>query len=320
MRDVPRGDKGTRMMKFDSGEAVRPSSWSGRVMIAFAMLMTGGLVTPAVAQDATEDENGQGETASDFAGGIHLAAVFAELSYSKFDEHSDIPNPDKSKTGGFKFGGVVATGSNDTFVVPYLTFAKTDGEGSNEFASIETDSSLAGAGIGVTHFVTPYFRVMGGGEFATGDQDVVFNGADTSKTDIDIYSAYGGVDFDLFAYDDFLFGASDQIGLSHMSANFQPGNSVGQGYSRAWSNGFSLNGTWFATEDTTLGAHLTYVRLFGLETLPGEEPLDRDYGQISISAQHSLTDSVSVYGNIDHVVFNDLYDSTKTVVGLMTFF
>lgn len=291
-------------------------------VVASALLGTAMCMTTSAIAQETASENSQqtGMQDDDAHEGIHLSAVFTELSYSKYNENDDIPNRDKSNGMAIKVGGVVSNGSNDTFVTPYLTFAKSDSDGSNQFSDIETDSSMVGAGVSVTHFVTPSFRVLGGGQVGTGSQDVVFNGADTSETDIDSYAAYGGVDVDLYAYENFLFGVSDQIGVSHTDANFQPGNSIGKGASRAWSNGFSLNGNWFATNKTILGARLTYIRLFGVESMPGEDPLDRNYGQVSINARHMINDSVSIYGSVDHVVFNDLYDSTRTMVGLMTFF
>ena len=73
-------------------------------------------------------------------------------------------------------------------------------------------------------------------------------------------------------------------------------------------------------EGTQLRASASWVGVIDADELIGEDPLDHNFGILSLGASQNLWGNVSLYGSVDKPVFDSSRDTISAKIGIMTVF
>ncbi|MCD7059999.1 hypothetical protein [Pelagibacterium xiamenense] len=287
--------------------------------LALSVFATGTSSVAARAQNVVDQtERSQDVAVSSSPRGPFGA--FAELSYSSVRQDDSVAHPANTGTGGVRLGLMVAVPDANAVVLPSLTVERSSGTGSNPFATTEATGTVLGGDLSAAIALTPHVRMYLGAGAAAGTQEVVFNDADTSLTDIRRISARAGFGVDIYKGDEATVAISNMLEFARLHADYAPQNSVDASQATSLANSLKITGTWDVTDATTLNASASFVHLFVAEPLAGENPLDENYGVISVGASHELSPQFSIYGNAGVVVGGIRQGSVTARLGIATYF
>lgn len=281
-----------------------------RILVA---CIVAGLPFAAQAQQADGDWQ-------DALSRLGVAGTFAELGYSGTDESSTIPFADSSRQLQWRVGAIARYLDSRLVVTPSLTLRHQWGSGANRFADIDTSGTIAGAGLSLAYAPTHNLRFQVGGTVSGGEQEAVFNGADSSLTGLFSASAHAGVGIDIYRDLRSRITISNQLAYHYSHADYAPTNSVDESHSRLVSNTLSLSGTYQVNADTSLNASVGLVSLLKAEVMTGEDPLDTSYGLVSVGASHEVADGFTLYGNIGTTIANQNSTDLNGKLGLRIMF
>lgn len=249
-----------------------------------------------------------------------VVGVYTELGYAGTDESPDIPFADTSRQLQWRVGAIARYLDSRLVVMPSLTLKHQWGSGANAFADIDTTSNIVGAGLSLAYAPTYNVRFQFGGSISGGEQEAVFNAADSSVTGLFSASAYAGVGFDIYRDLRSRITLSDQLAYHYSHADYAPNNSVSDSHSRIISNTLSLSGTYQVDADTSLNASVGLVSLLEAEVFSGEDPLDTSYGIVSVGASHDFGDGFTLYGNIGTTIGKENATDLNGKLGLRIMF
>lgn len=290
---------------------------AGRAGLMLSAALTAGMMAlPVWAQDSA----GQTQNARQTSVPSGPFGAFAELNYGSVQQDDSVAYPASNDVVGATFGVLIALPDIRAVMIPSLLVERSSGEGANPFATTEATGAVVGGDVALAMAVAPDVRLHLGAGVGTGEQEVVFNGADVSVTDLMRYSARVGLSGDVYADDGFTLTLSNMLEWTRLNADYAPTNSVDRSSATVLANNLKLTGTWDVTEATSLNASATFVHLFIAEPLAGDNPFDENYGILSLGASHDLDDQLSVYGNAGVVVGGIRQGSVTAKLGIATYF
>ena len=261
--------------------------------------------------------DGPGEPLS---GGIQLYGAFVEGSYLNVHVKPEAPNSDRSKTYGGRIGAMFVVPKYGLLVIPSISYRKEKTEGSNRFATIDSNAKIWGGELNVVLLAGPGLTLNAGGSVGSGPQHLVFNNYDRSRTGLDSYAGHAGADYTIYRKGGFSASVGDEVGYAYLLADFDPTNSVDRGVYRSWSNEVRARGSWTVTRGTDLTAGMSWISRFGLHEIVGEPPHDREFAILSAGFSQAVSDRVSLYGNVRQAAFNSSRSSTFLNLGILTRF
>lgn len=253
-------------------------------------------------------------------GYIVLSGLFAEGSYIEVEDKSSFPTSRKLESYGARAGAVYALPKLGMFAIPSITFAKSSTDGSNPFATVDSDADIWGGELKLVYVAGSNLLLHTGASTSKGKQELVFNGVVNSTTNLQSFAGYFGGTMTVYKSPAFAVSVFDEIRYDYLHADFDPTNTVDEGSSRVWSNELALQGAWQVADGTQLRASAAWVGLIYADELIGEDKLDRNFGILSLGATQRLWDSVSLYGSVDKPVLDSHRKTISAKIGIMTVF
>jgi len=300
--------------------------FSGRsavVLSAGAMLLASSFwAAPVKAADATAPASAQAPASSAPSAPlayIKLEALFAEGVYVKLDQ-KNTAHPGSAHTYGVRAGAVYSLPRAGILMVPSITLAKTHTEGSNPFATIDSDARIKGGALKLISPISPGFFGYVGIGGGVGNQDLVFNVVVPSNTTLHNYWAYIGANKIVYVAQNFDVRVSDQFAYRYTNAEFDPTNTPASGIFHTLSNTVGVTGAWHVTSETRLSTKVSWTSLFATHEMIGEVSPDRNFATVSLGASQKISRSLSLYGSIGRRLFDSKRDVTSAKIGVMARF
>lgn len=281
---------------------------------AFIAVLAGVGAAPAAAA-GTERQVEEGKVTPATSGPVALKSLFVEGTYVDVDE-KNVPNPDDAEARGVRVGAVIEMPDLRLFAIPTASFTKTETDGANAFATITSDTKLWGGGLTLVHAVAPALHLHVGGRIGDGNQDLLFNGAGKSETELRSYTGKVGASLTFYSSEVFTASLFDEVAYRYLHADFDPTNSIDEGSAHFWSNELAVKGRWRVAEGTELSLGGSWVSLFERSELVGEDERDPQFGIVSAGFTQDISHELALYGSIDRVVADSKRDVTAAKIGI----
>lgn len=251
---------------------------------------------------------------------LGIVGVFSELRYGATDEGANIAFPDSSRSLTVKLGTISSFPEAGLVVIPSITLKGQSGTGANAFVPIDTSATIVGAGINAIYSPLRFLHLRAGGTIDIGWQEAVFNSADTSDTRLWNASVFGGVSVDVWRNQRAKLSISDQLAYSSSHADYAPTNSIDASDGHVLSNTLSVIGTYDLTDATRASVSAGLVSLLDSKVLAGEDPLDPNYGIVSLGLSHDVSEHLTIYGNASATVGNEAHQGFSGTLGVRKMF
>src|SRR5690606_38134815 len=186
-------------------------------------------------------------------------------------------------------------------IIPSVTTERRSGSVATWGGNLDTSGHLTGADISVLAPLSDTVDVSFGAGIGRGSRSRDF-GPVTSVTELTTYSLNAGITAELYNDETIRVTVGEWLGFYHLHADYDLFGPAAEATGRLLENRVSLAASYALSDAAPLDADVSLVHLLVAETLPGEDPLDRTYGMLSLGASHDMGDAATLYGRIGTVV------------------